>query len=498
MVLKTSPQLQYRRALLGLVAALKQRASLTDWHNEAEQLKSVCPNTVLLCQVIIHTLSYCTDEREGRLLAEMLILWGDLDHVQQPLWAVITQADATDIAKDFAQLALQALGDATPLTFWLANLQAPRQMIDRETQRMLETVHHQPEALVDFLDFYMALPTQEQESLLDSLAKPINPATAKTEALLSPGIKLLVYALYHHHISNAPLHAHITQLYQTYLQPTYLPHTTQGKSTTHLSADSQLRYQELRHTQELRHSIDAHYCGYLYTGTPDMLKETVIDTCYSSLPDGLGYQIVIIVRKHIKQPSYCVMACVLHDTQGLVDTFGFYNLNANEFWSLIDKTYEGCNKYLLPAPVAKQWLLIARAQNMLTDRPIPYEFSAWQTVLMDIPEWHHAPISPDWVRQDWLAHTHQLLDHPDMQTWNNSFAHSETSPEKPLSIPPSNRYPWQVALSYRLKRVASLFHFQGLVVFRDLAATASQEVLKDCYKNDKSNDSKGFVARYEQ
>jgi hypothetical protein len=455
-----SLRLVYRRLLLH---TLKNQPDANCFTRCLSDLQAACPqgHDPLLVQVAVSLLRHITDETDGRYLSEIILALAELDDVQATLWHIIANPKLNDTAKDFAQLILQTLGDATPLSYWLANLKNPKTLIDRETLRMLELVHQNPEAMVDFLDFFCTLPLDEQKNLMQSLLLNCR----------------------HDNALNLVLNA---------LALNSLP-----------SATHELVLSALAQLDDKRHA-----CPRLPVSGTQLVDITVADTCYASLPDGLGHQMVILVRKHTASPHYCVVATVLNDTQGILDTFGFYSLSASEFWKLLDRTYEGCHKYPIPATLAKNWLLVARNQTLLSNQRLPYEFYAWQAALLDIPEWIQPLIESTWIRADWAPLSEQLLEHPDLSTWipdwskttglsrlstGHAVAAPKTFAEGLLRL--QTQPHWLFTLKHRLERCAWMFHMQQAMVYRDLAATVSHTLLNDCNQLE-SQLIRTFLAEY--
>jgi hypothetical protein len=460
-----SQRLLYRRHLLQTLQTLKNQPDCNSFARCLGDLQTACPegHDPVLVMVAIHLLAHTTDETDGRHLSEIILALAELDEVQTPLWNIIANPQLADTAKDFAQLILQTLGDATPLSYWLANLKNPKILIDRETLRMLELVHQNPEAMVDFLDFFSTLPLDEQHNLMQSLW-----ANCPSDNALNLVLNALA-------LNGLP------------------------------EASARLVNQAL---DRLNASYQPWSCYRLPVSGRQLVDVTTADTCYASLPDGLGHQIVMLVRKHLTSPHYCVVATVINDSQGILETFGFYSLSASEFWKLLDRTYEGCHKYPVPASLARHWLLIARNQTLLCNNRLPYEFYAWQTALMDIPEWVEPTIDPGWVRSHWSQLSEQLLDHPDLCTWIPDWsqqtglsrlttAHTMQDPRSLTEglIRLQAQPHWLFIIKHRLERCAWLFHLQQSYVYRDLAATVSQTLLNEVHQPE-NQLIRTFLAEY--
>src|SRR5262249_440736 len=85
-------------------------------------------------------------------VTELLMEVGRLEILHDPLWSIIQSRDASDEAKDAANLVLRHLGDRGDPNLYLEYLDDPEGLINRETERMLKVSAENPEALIDFID----------------------------------------------------------------------------------------------------------------------------------------------------------------------------------------------------------------------------------------------------------------------------------------------------------------------------------------------------------
>ena len=79
-----------------------------------------------------------------------------------------------------------------------------------------------------------------------------------------------------------------------------------------------------------------------------------------------------------------MLAVVVNDTYGIVDSFGFNEILKIEFDSIVNKFY-GCDERIfLDAHVIKKILEDAENLTRKLSNKIPYEYICWKTILADI------------------------------------------------------------------------------------------------------------------
>ncbi|MFN8614683.1 MAG: hypothetical protein U0003_02075 [Vampirovibrionales bacterium] len=357
-----------------------------------------------ICQVLVKELVQApTDERRNRL-GEILMAVGSVKLLQDPLWELIMSPTASDTLKDTAHLILRQLGDETDPNLFLEYLEDPEALIGNETARMLAQAQTNPEAMVDFVDFVLSLPVGEQLSLLQSLANeyPVAHQARLWEALWAyqPDNRVAEWLektlLEGDDISLAPVLERLGEV-------EHPNHTTQAFA----------REARKRHLK---------WGATAATRVPHPITQTTtLDTGYATLPDGMGNQAFLVTRRHANG-DICLMAVALHQTQGILDCFGFYQLSDAEVGQLVKKFHTTTLQVPLPPSDIAAWLHEAQKRTTAQQRPLPYEFTLWQALLDDVTPTPHWPdplhkTGACFVTTAWQPITHQLYLHPDFDTW---------------------------------------------------------------------------------
>ena len=423
-----------------------------------------------------------------QVIVELLMEMGTLDTLQEPLWAMIESRDANDELKDAANLILRHLGDRGDPNLYLDYLQDPEGLINRETERMLEVSTKNPEALIDFIDFIFSLPVAEQLHLVESLQTDYPPnylANIYIPALLATPpfetMELLLKNLGQTRLPKAALFLSETGEYFS------------GNDTLYKAwqkACSELRiagiYKEDLFDEYRRELVERH----------PIVTDSTVDTCYATLPDGMGNQGIIISRQYANG-DVAMMSVAVNDQHGIIDCFGFHQLGIHDFNKICERFHEESSKIKAPAGYCMAKLNRAEAMNIKNRYRLPYEYSCWKPMLGDIThdpsDWHNvtAPLAKD----DWRKLTGNLYQHPDFITW---FLEDDDHPavvvsmarlQASLSKPDPDNFvsalqeeagtlarallssPWRDVFTERLIETAYFLHLQDTQTFAGLAAT---------------------------
>ena len=110
--------------------------------------------------------------------------------------------------------------------------------------------------------------------------------------------------------------------------------------------------------------------------------------CFATIPDGLGNQGLLLSRKN-PDNSFSLIGVAIHDQQGIVDSFGFQDLNATDVQRFIERFYESG----LKTPVTPEYfaykVTAAEQKTLSLYQRLPYEYRAWSVLISDITP--HSP-----------------------------------------------------------------------------------------------------------
>jgi hypothetical protein len=503
-----------RSEVLGVIRHLATLASVssTDKARQVQRLHAFQARHTVQ-EILLKELQRNQTGQSIRMIGELLCEFALLQEVRESLWHVIVTPHFTDLVKDTAHLVLRHLGDDTDPSLYLQYLADPEGFVGEETVRMLELSVDNPEALIDFIDFIYALPPQDQTHLLEALYR---------DYPLDYLVKLFIPLLASQ--PNEQVSEHVIE-YLAQSKSAYalkaLEEWYQWPAEKMLASPKVLK----KAINQIQLALGSVYPADLPHG---LFLQTQAYEAYLTLPDGMGNQGVLMGRLRA-DGDLTIMSAALNDEYGLIDCFGFFQISPSDFHKIADKFHEGATKFRVPDSLALSRLLQAARQNNAQYNRLPYEYLCWIAAFCadpeNPPEADEGLVSPDWVHRTWNRETHNLFQHPDMSTW---FLEPGDRPEiTPYLESVSSELAaflaeqitdvgflehlndlvaaiasvlmetsWAHYAQGRLAHAASLFHLQGTVTFRDLAATESAR-LKDFLSS--SSDvpyTSGFLTRY--
>ncbi len=483
---------------------------------QLKRLQDIQPQEPVL-DVLVKELQRSGSTQTMQVVMQLLMELGNIEYLQDKLWAVIQDPKVPDEIKDASNLVLRHLGDTTDPDLYLEYLQDPQGLIGRETIRMLEVSTENPEALIDFIDFILSLEAPDQARLLGTLQHDY-----PSEYLVNIYIPLLL---------SDPSPELWEQLVQN-LGETRSAKAAQILSRLSLWSEDRLPIPERLISKALK---QLQLAGVYQPGEEDaehpaeephsLAKETLPFQCFLTISDGIGNQGLLFSRQRANG-DITMMCVALNDVHGLIDCFGFYQVSTGDFFKIVDKFHEGATKIKVSPEFAAYKLGLAESRNFANAFRLPYEYWCWQPMMSDI-----LPQPPEdleqfdqWVRKDWLEETDNLYQHPDFTSW---FLEQGDDPvvTKVLQevVTKTQLYlaadgdqeeagyfqdleqladammlelyttDWRPLMMYRLSEAAYLLHCQNTHTFRNLAATEAYKLQSE---TDPQKALTGFVRAF--
>lgn len=254
--------------------------------------------------------------------------------------------------------------DLTELPQYFEN---PQEILDMETQKLLETATFNPESMLDFLDFISAVSASDRQVLVnslstdyrgDELANIIYPILYSD---FEDEFKLKIIEIAGDSKSSLVIKP-FEYLIQTSTDPDIVKACKTGLKKLKLAgANKEKAFEYFK----------------------KMISDTIPTDCYTTIPDGAGNQAFLFSRKTLFG-KYLLAAVVINDTFGIADTFGFYNISNDEILKLIAKFYKSEGKYSVSPKYAKYRIEKAIDTTISKKRTFPYEFICWAPLFSDI------------------------------------------------------------------------------------------------------------------
>lgn len=240
------------------------------------------------------------------------------------------------------------------------------QIVDEETKELLNTAIMNPEAQIDFMDFMISLPPEDQKVLIkslnddysyDALANiliPIFLYNPKSE-LAKEVVSLLAE-------SKSQLAFHAFEDAKEFIGEDLYPMINKGLSTLKLAG------------VRVDNTIDFY---------KDILKASKPYKSYISYPDGHGNNAIAFSRKRPDNTLQFV-AMVINDCYGVLDCFGFNEITEYDYSRIVERFFGKTDKVEISENVLKYLIDEAEKLSRYNMDILPYEYVCWKNILLDI------------------------------------------------------------------------------------------------------------------
>ncbi len=243
----------------------------------------------------------------------------------------------------------------------------PEDVIDLETQKLLEKATFNPESMLDFLDFISAVSSNDRNILLKSLANDYQ------GNMLANIIYPILYSDFDDEFILSAIEILSNSKSSLAIAPfNYLIETSNNKNIVN-SCKTGLKKLKLAGASEIK--ADKYFA--------EIMRESSPAEFYTTIPDGNSNQALLISRK-TNEKKYILMAVVINDSIGILDAFGFYNITSDELLKVIAKFYQSEGQYSVVPGYIKTRINDAIEVTINNKRKFPYEFICWMPLLFDI------------------------------------------------------------------------------------------------------------------
>lgn len=313
------------------------------------------------------------NEQKAILICFLLIkLCKDIG-IEDSLWDALKNPTVSDEVKTIILNVLKDLGSKVDYNKLEEYFENPNDVIDADTQRLLQTAIINPEAQIDFLDFLNSLSDSDKKILVKSLGEDYS-----SDALANILNPLVLYSA-------------TSELGETAIE--ILGETKSQLALHTLNEAIEFVDNEITKALIKRNISKLKLSGIREDNAIEFYKNILpskLYKSYTSYPDGHGNQAVIFSR--IKDDEKIqLVAIVLNDIYGIIDCFGFNDISKREFERIVDKFYKGDEHVEIGASIVKNILINAEKITRKLNSKLSYEYICWKTLLSDI-EFEQEPI----------------------------------------------------------------------------------------------------------
>lgn len=393
-------KIQIKAEILTLITKLQTTTAVSD---EMFALLDAETDKEAVMDVLLKELARAK-EQKAFVICYMLTRLFDKDMLNSSLREFIRTPKINDYAKMVAFNLLRDIGSEIQYDEVNGYFTEFEQIVDEETKQLLNTAIMNPEAQIDFMDFLVALPPEEQLVLVKSLNEdyshdalaniliPIFLYNPKSELAIEVA-KLLAN-------SKSQLAFHAFEDAKAFVSEDLFPLINKGLSTLKLAGirvDNTIEFYK------------------------DILKASKPYRSYISYPDGHGNNAVVFSRKRPDETLQFV-AMVINDKYGVLDCFGFNEITEFDYNRIVERFFGDNGKIEIDERVLKYLIDEAEKLSRYNMDILPYEYVCWKNILLDIePKEPHCSITPKQLSKEEI-NTVAMLDF--VQHW---FYDPETS-----------------------------------------------------------------------
>lgn len=249
-------------------------------------------------------------------------------------------------------------------------LKDPDEAINSETSRFLDAAKVDPEARIDFLDFYFASPETDKKELIDSVLSDFS--GDRLVNILSPLIltiddeDLVLYCL------------DIIEKSKSLLAIKPLKYLEKIQNSPKISKKAS---KILRKMQLSGFYTEEKYNQY----NKELMSDFEEPKCIISTPDGNSNFTIVISRQN-KQGLYYILFAAVNATLGPFSCFGFSSITKNEYDTVCKRFFSEYEKIYIPPPEAKKLLSELALKRIEINKIIPYEYFCWERIFDDVVE----------------------------------------------------------------------------------------------------------------
>lgn len=311
-----------------------------------------------------------SNEQKTILISFMALKLCEKTELENALWDVLKSPAVADSTKTIILNVLKDMGNKVDYDKMEQFFDNPEEVIDADTQRLLQVAIINPEAQIDFLDFINSLSEVDKKILVQSLGDDYS--SDDLANILNPLV----------------LYTPTSELGKTAIE-------ILGSTKSQLALHTLLETIDFVDEEEVLALVKKNISKLKISGVREDNAEefykSVLSSkpyqAYASYPDGHGNQALIFSRIRDvegQNGSIQMVATVINDTYGVLDCFGFNEISQMEFERIVSRFYNGDEHVYLDSHVIKSILASAEKITRKNGYKIPYEYICWRNLLSDI------------------------------------------------------------------------------------------------------------------
>ena len=334
---------------------------------EAVEKLKIIEDKDFLSRLFIKEFISTNDSERASLISILMLNCIPVDDLERNLWSNLALKEVSDEKKYQLIEILKSMGKFIEYDKYLDYFEEPDKIIDLDTHKILSSAMLNPEAQIDFLDFMETLSKSDKLLLIQSMVEDYS--SDDLANIISP---IILYEK-----DNEIIETVISELINSKSPLAYYP----MKRFIELTKDESLLRTANKGLKELQiMGITQEKAKSYYQ---KRFNNSLLYTCYASLPDGKGNQGLIFSR--IRSDNSIQLFCtVINDKNGIVDCFGFNTISQLEFSLILKKFCNSDEAFVTTFETGLSWLEESEKMSFKNGNTLPYEYICWKEILFDV------------------------------------------------------------------------------------------------------------------
>lgn len=361
-------KIQIRACILQEISKLRSVPALTDRDIEAAISNlSQISDKVFLCTTILKEIDGSIVYFDG-ILGILALHLASSSVLEKTVFTFLEKPDVKDEKKLFLINLLTQAGVAVDSNLIHLYIKDPDAVIDLETERFLKMAEVNPEAQIDFLDFYYGVSKNDRDVLLNSI---INDYSGDILAnILAP----LIYSLEDKEGIIMCVEGLLkSRSYLAYAPLDWLIKTSDDVRIISLAKKTR---NELKIAGLRKEITTLEYYKDLFQGSKPL-------TPFVSSIDGAS-NFSFVFAKEFENGTISTFFTVFNLKFGPVSCFGLSNISKKEYENILGRFFKDAEKIPLSVNFAKSLTDELTELGMAKKADIPYEFFCWRQLMYDI------------------------------------------------------------------------------------------------------------------
>lgn len=363
----TESKISQRAFILQEIAKLRALPAVDDKDVEKCILSlSSIEDKVFLCSTLLKEINGSMEYFDG-VLAILAINLGK-EHFEKCVFNFLDKPNVSEEKKLFLINMLKQAGIGVDSNLIHAYIENPDEIVDMETEKFLEMAEVNPEAQIDFLDFYFGINENDRNILLKSITEDYS------GDILSNILAPLVYSITDEKSLKMCIEGFLNS--KSYLAYSPLDWLIKiSKSETIVSLAKKIK-NELK-IAGLRKDIN------LLEYYKELFKTSKPLSAFVSPIDGASNFSLVFAREY-ENGTISTFFAVLNLEIGVISCFGLSNISKTEYGNILLRFFKDTVKTPVDFGFARALIDEFIDLNYKNDRSVPYEILCWRQLTYDI------------------------------------------------------------------------------------------------------------------